>query len=495
MLPHLYVHTWFLGVEVHLYLLWGLLCAGIALLAKRLFPEDANKSIFLFRMLLLAASVTGAVFSYLRMQTMYNAIAIDPDAAIDPSPVYFDTLARASTFLLGAASATVFRLRPKEKTSSSLFRIFFLVSVMAVLTGGYIVLGRILSFSGKETYRFGFAASSILTVIIIRLTGILHSLTPNTREPRFLSTTAGLSYNLYLFHWPLYIVYSNNFRSNPMAVTVTLALSIAFSVLVFYGLEPLFHRKIPLPNWRHPVLRRLLYTTASLFILVFVVMDGLVYARAPEISALEEQILTGQLYQDMDKIVTLQRRTESINSEPLFPKGAIPVNSYLHAGVIIVGDSNTVIARKLLIETIPDCIVDAATSRQMAEGYDFLMQMQNNNSLREYIVVTLGTNANSNAPGKIEDIIRDIRPGHRLIFLTPYNGVMTPSWITYKIMLYVRTLPEKYPFVTVADWAAHIEKQPWTLGSDKVHVAGSSVKLYVDVIAEAIITAGKKPAK
>ncbi|MDR0448170.1 MAG: hypothetical protein LBH07_05835 [Treponema sp.] len=177
--------------------------------------------------------------------------------------------------------------------------------------------------------------------------------------------------------------------------------------------------------------------------------------------------------------------------------GTPPAASYLHEGITVIGDSVTMGARRKMMETIPNCIINAEGSRQMAEGYKLLMQLQNNNSLREYVIIALGTNANSNAPGFIEKIITDIRPGHRLIFVTPFNAAMNSSWITYRIMQYIRTLPENYPFVTVADWAALVVNQPEIFGSDKVHIGGTprAINLYVNMIIEAIDTAGIKPAK
>jgi len=154
-------------------------------------------------------------------------------------------------------------------------------------------------------------------------------------------------------------------------------------------------------------------------------------------------------------------------------------------------------ARKDLTDKISNCFVDAEGSRQIWQGYDLLMEMQKEDRLREYIVVALGTNGNANAPEKIEQIIADIRPGHRLIFVTPYDGRANPGWHSYKTAEYMRTLPEKYPFVTVADWAEVIVPHAYLLGSDKIHIGGqqTAIDLYTSCIIDAIGVAAGKPAK
>jgi hypothetical protein len=123
--------------------------------------------------------------------------------------------------------------------------------------------------------------------------------------------------------------------------------------------------------------------------------------------------------------------------------------------------------------------------------------LQNSDSLREYVVIALGTNQNANSFNYIEQIIEDLRSGHRLIFVTPFNASMNENWTTYKIMQYLRKLPGVYPFITVADWAEIIGKQPELLGSDKIHIGGNTkaISMFTNCIINAIAAAAAKPAK
>jgi hypothetical protein len=150
-----------------------------------------------------------------------------------------------------------------------------------------------------------------------------------------------------------------------------------------------------------------------------------------------------------------------------------------------------------LLDTIPDSHVDANYSRQMAHGYEILMQWQREDRLREYVVIALGTNGNVNAQDMIEKIIDGLDPGHRLIFVTPYDGRGNPAWMSWVTAEYMRPLPDRYPFVTVADWADLIHPYRHLLQSDYVHMNGreTAINLYTTLIVESIFLASQKPPK
>ena len=520
MLPHLFLHTWFLAVEFHFYLLWGLVFAGLAWLVKKLGNISPDKTPVIFRVIIFTFSMIGAFLSYFRMQELFK------NSNGDPSAAYFDTGARAFSFLLGAAAASLFMIRSKvkkEKRNSSYsgIKIFLLVSIMAALTCILFVLARRLTFTAEYTYRFGFVISSVITVIIILLTRSLHELTPNSGEPRLLTIPAELSYNIYLFHWPLHVVFFSLYWNNLTAAIITLLVSVVFSFFVTYGYEPLLHGKINASSFRSPLRYRIFCASFIIPVIAALLPGGIIIKSAPQISSLEAQLHAGLLYQDVDRISSLQRLTKNINEQPMSlpipayvdrqipaaSTGTIPAASFVYLpalhnnviveGVTIIGDSIAMGAYRRLSESIPNCFIDNEKSREIWQGYNIIMGLQQSDSLREYVVVALGTNQHANSLERIDRIINDIKPGHRLIFVTPYNGAMNELWMTYKIMQYMRTLPDIYPFVTVADWAALIKDQPQFLASDKVHIdiTTAGAALYTQCIINAINEAAQKPAK
>jgi len=571
LLPHLFLHTWALAVEMHFYLLWGLLFAGLALVLKRS-PATVNEKTVILRALVFVFSMVLAVAAYSQMQILYGKNIADPSAA------YFGTQTHGFTFMLGAATGALFGLRQKGRVlRSTSAAVAFSVCGIALSVGGIALLALTLDFNSGTTYRFGFLFASLLTIVIIKCALVLHARAADAAEPRALTVISALSYCLYLFHWPLYIVFGQLIQSNALAAAVALALSVAFSSLVVYVLEPAIAgagkgkaAAAPGRSRSGSAPRALWRAAVSLSLLAAVVLSGMALKRAPEINPLEADLYAGYLFQDIDSIGELHDLTRAINGEPLdasnFPAGdgsagngrgdAMPMDASIGqaptpvlegpaagfendsptaapeppaptaaparaastgtsldasgpgtapaavsgdilGGVIVIGDSVCLGARKNLTDTIPDCYVDAEGSRQVGQGYNLLMQLQSQDRLREYVVVALGTNGNANSPGKIDQIIADIQPGHRLVFVTPYDGRATPTWHSYKTAEYIRTLPEKHPFVTVADWAETIAQNASLLGSDKVHIGGqkAAVELYTNCIIEALNVASGKPAK
>ncbi len=98
-IPHLFVHTWFLGVEMQFYLFWGVLVWGISRLLKN--PEVPMRErrvrfrgiLFTLALLFTAASL------YLMWQ--------QSQGLKDFTPVYFSSLTHAFPLFAGALLATV----------------------------------------------------------------------------------------------------------------------------------------------------------------------------------------------------------------------------------------------------------------------------------------------------------------------------------------------------------------------------------------------------
>ena len=659
MLPHLFLHTWTLAVEMQFYLIWGVMFALLTRLAKKRFPNDFGRSAVMLGRIVFALSVAMAIAAYAQMQITYGKNTADPSSA------YFATHTHGFPFLLGSSAGALFGIRGKTaalkngrtqgKARGGITAGFF-VGVAALSVGAISLLAVKLDFYAEATYRFGFAGVSLLTILLIVCAiKIAETGIRDIREPKPLTVASDLSYCIYLFHWPLFIVFSRRFDGNLPAAVSALVLSVLFSSIVVYIVEPYLTGSSSTENAARTVrsarnkAARVAGRVSALVVLAMAVtLGGMALARAPEISSLENEMIAGYIYQDADAIgdlyLTTQtqggvspvasdlqdgageasgdvgdsstdsaaalsklereaasnpasgddagmapnadngqepaqetdypaepgdpsdltesaapdapptespqpetsgdapqepRQSDAADASPAPPPADVPPESTtsdsppptpspppqtpgadagaahptdgseapaggssdtdaaIPAGVTVIGDSVCMGARKNLIATIPDCVVDAEGSRQIWQGYDLLMDLQKQGSLREYVVIALGTNGNKNSLDKIEQIIADISPGHRLVFVTPYDGRATPTWSSYKSAEYIRGLPEKYGFVTVADWAETIKPDAYLLGSDKVHIGGqpTAIDMYTNCIIDALGAAAGKPAK
>jgi hypothetical protein len=382
-----------------------------------------------------------------------------------------------------------------------------------------------LNFNADAVWRSGFLYVSLLTVVLIYCARALHSVTPpEIQEPAPLTSLADLSYDIYLFHWPLYIIFSDLISNNIIASVVTLIVSVLLSAVVFYRVENIFNNKFKLAN-----------IIVLGIILISAAASGAVIYNAPVITSIEADFNSNQVMQDVSEILDLKNRSAAVNDEPLIyaangvllqanllpapapsvstpppaatptPSPAAPAPSPVPApnpveitgGVTVIGDSVALGAQSTLMNTISDCYVDAKVSRSIGAGYDIMIDLQNSGKLREYVVIALGTNGHNNYAKLLTQFIDNLEPGHRLIFVTTFDGRSNENAIVVnKTADWERGLPDEYSYVTVADWAGLISSQTNLLAGDKVHMGGqSSMNLYADCVAGAISAASQKPAK
>ena len=519
MLPHLYVHTWSLALEMQYYIVWGLLCAGLVfLMKKRALKATAKQRQSLLCAGLAAASLVLAGLCFWNMQVLFEQSAAGGG---DPSPAYFASTSRALPFFVGSAAGALFGMRLHEKIAGVLRKkstaaAAFSAALMILSTAGLAVMSLRFSFNDPGTYQYGILLASLLAVLLICAARALHEASPGVREPRILTAAADLSYGVFLAHWPLYVVFGELIQPNGLAALAALAASLLFAAVIFYCVEPVLQGKPPWARESRAKLGRVMLKNAysMLAMLGILALAGSAQAvrAAPEVTVLEQGLLNGMLYQQADKIREL-RHADAIRL-PMDQKRAViqgfadapkeyKADGWLPAvvvpaipgGVTVLGDSITVDARAALLERIPNCEVDALSNRSLALGYGIMMQMRQEDTLREILVVALGANGVDEFAEYIQKIIDDLPPGHKLIFVTPYDG-RTPKGRAYRTAVAEREITAAYDFVTLADWHTAIKGREKLLTADKVHLGTNDARrIYVDTIAQAIQTAALGPEK
>ncbi|MDR3345443.1 MAG: acyltransferase, partial [Oscillospiraceae bacterium] len=131
-LPHLFVHTWTLSVEMHFYLVWA---AVIALVFFFLRKKEPGNALFHARRILTWIAAMFAGGSYVIMRVMTHGIA----DGNDPSAGYFATHAHFFPIMLGALTALHFGYRTKpmwEKIAAKRAFRALCVGVLALGTAG-----------------------------------------------------------------------------------------------------------------------------------------------------------------------------------------------------------------------------------------------------------------------------------------------------------------------------------------------------------------------
>ena len=528
LLPSLYIHTWSLAVQMQFYFIWGLLCAVVFIFSKIIFINSAEKRDVCFKTTLLILSGLAAVFSFLYMRTSYYD-GVNPDA------IYFNTFTQFS-FYSGAFAASIRGMRDTRdefmkshfsaENTKGMTRATIIIALLAAGLIGFVFSQH--KFGEEFMYRYVFLFTSLLTVVLIYCTHILHILTPpEMKEPFLLNAAADMSYYIYLFSWPLYIVFSALIINNAAASLVTLAVTVILSAAMLYGAE-----KVLMPHSRDIFKYKHTAAVLWIFILAASAAGCAVVKNAPPITSIEEDFTAAYVTLDAGGIISLKESVDAINNSPvayaernaplranLLPNAAwmlkpprksgrihpSQTEAYfeppdgppleINGAVTVIGDSVSLGAGMTLRKTIPNCYVDAEVSRPVSAGPDILTALQNRGKLGEYVVIALGTNGTYDYAKYLTQIIDALEPGHRLIFVTPFDGrsnknsklvSMTAEWIS--------DLPNQYDFITIAEWHDLIKPHISLLAGDKVHMGGQkSMKLYTDCIAKAISRAAPKP--
>jgi peptidoglycan/LPS O-acetylase OafA/YrhL len=198
--PQPLLHTWSLSIEEQFYVVWPLVVLGVLRWSRSLRS-------------LLVLTVVGAVASAVDMAVVYGNGAGEARA-------YYGTDTRAQALLIGAALAIVLahplpRRRAGGVPTTTLVRTFTLgrgARVALVVLGGAglaTVLGLAYSVDATSAwiYRGGFTLVALATAAVIASVALL----PRGPWGRALSVrpvryVGAISYGLYLYHWPIFVV-------------------------------------------------------------------------------------------------------------------------------------------------------------------------------------------------------------------------------------------------------------------------------------------------
>nr|WP_282917622.1 acyltransferase family protein [Streptococcus canis] len=466
-IPHLFVHTWSLAIEVHFYLLWGLL---VWLLAKR---KDSHKK--LRGLLFLMSSGIFAV-SFLSM-------FIRAFVTSNVSLIYFSSLSHSFPFFLGAMFATMTGIKETTVRFQKNVRLWPRERVIAVMVGAFALLFLLtitLNFNHTVTYLFGFVLASLFASVMIYAARVLHEQTPDWQEPKVVTYLADISYGIYLFHWPFYIIFTQ-LMSNVLAVILTTFFSVLFATVSYYIVEPLIQGKKPnllgLEIDFSPYYKWISGIAVALSLLAL----GTCVA-APKVGKFEQQLLISSLQQAQSNI----DRTHTL--------AAGDANALSNVGII--GDSVALRSSAAFSKLMPQAQLDAAVSRNFSEAFELFTNQINSKSLSNTVVLAVGVNSLDNYAQDVQSFIEALPKGHRLVLVSPYNSKNAAQ--VAEARDYALKLPKKYKYVTIADWYKVAVEHPdiW-YGSDGVHYSEDSqgAELYVSTIQTAIERAAKKAAK
>jgi len=183
------LHTWTLAIEEQFYVVWPIVVIAILKLTR--------STRFLF-----VVAVLGVLASAAEMALLFH---LHPLA--DPSRLYYGTDTRAQDILTGAALGIV--LFKRSPATSSRGRVGF--SLLALAGAAVFVLEWVrINGSADLTYRGGFLVADVMVaLVILGVTMAPAGLPARVLSFRPLTFIGQISYGLYLWHWPIFLVLNN----------------------------------------------------------------------------------------------------------------------------------------------------------------------------------------------------------------------------------------------------------------------------------------------
>jgi peptidoglycan/LPS O-acetylase OafA/YrhL len=227
--PSPLLHTWTLAIEEQFYLVWPIVVVCVLKLTRS--PRT-----------LLVVTVLGVVASATEMALLFHP-------HVDPSRLYYGTDTRAQDILTGAAlGIALFRRGPVSGQRARVGLSWMAVAGAAVFVGEW---WRINS-SVDLTYRGGFLLADVMVALVIA--GV--TLAPTGLPARVLSvrplTFVGrISYGLYLWHWPIFLVldHARTGLGIYSLFALRLAVTFAFAIASWYLVETPV-RQMTFGSWR-----------------------------------------------------------------------------------------------------------------------------------------------------------------------------------------------------------------------------------------------------
>jgi len=481
-LPNLFEHTWFLALLFQLYLLAPLLLKLYGHIFK------TNRNAIRFYGITLFILAIASMF----LMALYGAVFEMPNRA------YFAPDSHMAAFCLGGAFAVFNFFQPRAPRTKKHFPFVAFATSAAVL----IALAFFTHYDSPFAFCVSLPLTGILTTVmlfcLIKLQKNIHARKKTLSIVRFFESLGRLSYGIYIFHWPLYILL-------PQLLTPDTAEwgYVVINILLSFFLALACYELGRVKDWRKKIQALRMPMRVSFAMLGVAILAAAVTSlvRAPKVSSIAEQlslvsehsneeaisksrdeadyIAASQLLEQTNEALDMQLKLASETEIKLAPNKSLAAPNANAAKVLVIGDSVTLGAKAAIEATISKSFVDAKESRGIETTTSILAGYAASGKLPRIIVVALATNYRNITESMLADIKGVIGKNHTLVLATAYAGPLQPREKQNKT---IKEYAKKHKDVYVMDWW-EVAHNNWSLMyADHIHLNPEGRTVYANLL-------------
>lgn len=468
--PSPYVHLWYLGVQMQLYIVVPIL-------------------FFLGRKLLVNnRSLAGLFIIFAMISAILMAVLLPVGG--DPSKVYYATHTRAFSFFIGiAASLLMPSLRPilgRRTKGMGLKLILFVISLI-----GMVTLVFKLEAMSTFTYRGGLILFDLFVVIFIILIAFMPPLNKIVGILPF-AILGKISFSVYLWYYPVYSYFNfGPFASSWIGVNWPAQLGILFIIsLLSYLFFEAFLTKFILSGKMRTFIRdfkvsslkenlQKLVSTVMVAVILLISVTGALAAPSGKNETVAE--LEARLAEEQRKVAEakLQEQLDAGKEIPDVPGLDRAVMLYAREQqMTFVGDSILLSASSAIANVFPNANIDGAVGRQLYNSDVVVKNLESQGKLANLVVVILGTNG-SFTEKQLKQFVETFGKERQLVFLTTF----VPRAWQDNVNNALKKLAKENKQVILFDWYSHINGHPDWLAQDGVHLNDTGAAQLANFIA------------
>ncbi|QBE48091.1 acyltransferase family protein [Leucobacter triazinivorans] len=499
--PELFRNTWSLSIEEQFYIVLPLLL----LVLVRARGRGARALSLVILGLLSAALMWGLSL-----------------AGVDPTRIYFGSDSHTFGLFLGAAMAVLLHRGAQSPAPDQMSRSRQLITGGTALVGMGVLgwLAWTLPEAGPASFEGGFQLATAAALAIVWGVTRPGAWAGRALDAAPLRWIGERSYGIYLWHWPLLIIFGAAFGSGAgwIVPALTLLVTLLFASASYRFVEQPVRRfglrrslRLLVRTGDHSRRQRLVAIGLGALLAATVPATAYAVVTAPQQSSAAAAVARGQAALERSGTDAAETpgptdaerdagsapekpatATAPGSDEPEAHRGpasppaagedaaaAIPISPD-GRDISAVGDSVMLASLPELEQALPGIAVDAAVSRGMGAGVGIVSELSSQGTLRSVLVVGLGTNG----PVQPEDLeaIRQTA-GVRPVVLV--NAHADRDWIP-GVNQTLADFAAAHRGIVLADWDGAVSGVPDALAGDDIHPNPSGGEIYAASVQRAL---------